>query len=93
MSKLSLSGRSCLACFAVNMPHLQTPFELGSQICGLATSSSKFISGRGIAGLGAAGNFNGALSIMSSSVPLNTSPLHNGMMAGFARSVDRWVAD
>ncbi|KAL1653189.1 hypothetical protein SLS61_004436, partial [Didymella pomorum] len=60
-------------------------FELGSLICGLATSSSMFIGGRVIAGLGAAGNFNGAFSIISSSVPLDRSPLYTGMMAGFAQ--------
>jgi MFS family permease len=44
-----------------------------------------FIGGRVIAGLGAAGNFNGAFSIISSSVPLDKSPLYTGMMAGFAQ--------
>lgn len=38
-----------------------------------------------IAGLGAAGNFNGAFSIISSSVSLDKSPLYTGMMAGFAQ--------
>lgn len=44
-----------------------------------------FIGGRVIAGLGAAGTFNGAFSIISSSVPLEKSPLYSGMMAGFAQ--------
>lgn len=44
-----------------------------------------FIGGRVISGLGAAGNINGAISIISSSVPLDKSPLYTGMMVGFAQ--------
>lgn len=42
-----------------------------------------FIGGRVIAGLGAAGIFNGSLTIISSSVPLDKSPLYTGILAGF----------
>ncbi|KAJ5201641.1 MFS general substrate transporter [Penicillium cinerascens] len=45
-------------------------FELGSLICGVATSSNMFIVGRAIAGMGSAGVANGALTILCASVPL-----------------------
>ncbi|KAF2999786.1 hypothetical protein E8E13_005809 [Curvularia kusanoi] len=57
-------------------------FELGSLVCGLATSSSVFIAGRVIAGLGAAGLFNGGMTIIASAVPLEKSPLYTGILAG-----------
>ncbi|KAF9694124.1 hypothetical protein EKO04_007850 [Ascochyta lentis] len=60
-------------------------FELGSLVCGLAPSSSTFISGRLIAGLGAAGLFNGSFTILSSAVPLAKSPLYTGIIAGFTQ--------
>lgn len=41
-----------------------------------------FIAGRVIAGLGAAGNFNGGLTIISSAVPLDKSPMYTGILAG-----------
>jgi MFS family permease len=49
-------------------------FELGSLICGVAPSSTVFIVGRAVAGLGAAGIFNGGLTIISTVVPLEKSP-------------------
>jgi MFS family permease len=49
-------------------------FELGSLICGVAPSSTVFIIGRAVAGLGAAGIFNGGLTIISTVVPLEKSP-------------------
>jgi MFS family permease len=49
-------------------------FELGSLICGVAPSSAVFIVGRAVAGLGAAGIFNGGLTIISTVVPLEKSP-------------------
>jgi MFS family permease len=60
-------------------------FELGSLVCGLATSSSMFIGGRVIAGLGAAGLTNGAFTVISSSVPLDKSPMYTGILAGFTQ--------
>ncbi|OSS47660.1 hypothetical protein B5807_07198 [Epicoccum nigrum] len=60
-------------------------FELGSLICALANSSSMFIAGRVIAGLGAAGNFNGGITIISCAVPLEKSPMYTGILAGFAQ--------
>lgn len=38
-----------------------------------------------IAGLGAAGIFNGAFTIISGAVPLNKSPLYTGIIAGFSQ--------
>lgn len=44
-----------------------------------------FIGGRVVAGLGSAGLFNGAFTIISSAVPLNKSPLYTGILAGFSQ--------
>lgn len=44
-----------------------------------------FIGGRVVAGLGAAGIFNGGFTIISSAVPLNKSPLYTGILAGFTQ--------
>lgn len=44
-----------------------------------------FIAGRVIAGLGAAGNFNGGITIISCAVPLEKSPMYTGILAGFAQ--------
>jgi|SRR5690242_7661775 len=44
-----------------------------------------FIAGRVVAGLGAAGITNGAFTIISSSVPLDKSPLYIGILAGFTQ--------
>lgn len=49
-------------------------FEVGSLLCGVATSSNMFIIGRAVAGLGCAGLINGALSIIAASVPLTKRP-------------------
>lgn len=49
-------------------------FELGSLICGAATSSAMLIGGRTLAGLGGAGLMNGALTILSNSTPLEKRP-------------------
>lgn len=46
-------------------------FELGSTICGAAQSSKMLIVGRAIAGMGTSGMVNGALTILSASVPLH----------------------
>lgn len=49
-------------------------FEVGSVICGAAQSSNMLIAGRTIAGLGGSGLRNGALTIMSESIPLKERP-------------------
>lgn len=48
-------------------------FEIGSLICGTARSSSMFIAGRAIAGLGGSGLINGGMTILAGAVPLEKS--------------------
>ncbi|KAI4739244.1 MFS general substrate transporter [Aureobasidium sp. EXF-12298] len=60
-------------------------FELGSLLCGVATSSNMFIIGRAVAGLGCAGLLNGALSIIAASVPLEKRPLYMGFMMALSQ--------
>lgn len=55
-------------------------FEIGSVLCAAAPSSVAFIFGRAIAGLGAAGILQGALSIISQIVPLEKRPLYMGIV-------------
>ena len=55
-------------------------FELGSAVCGAAPSSTSFIVGRAIAGLGAAGMMNGVIIIMFHIIPLAKRPVYQ---AGF----------
>ena len=50
-------------------------FEVGSALCGAAPSSSAFIVGRAIAGVGAAGVFCGGIMIILPSVPLRKRPI------------------
>ena len=54
-------------------------FEIGSAICGAAPNSTTLIVGRAIAGLGAAGIFNGAIMILVHSVPLRKRPIFQGL--------------
>jgi MFS family permease len=60
-------------------------FELGSLICGVAPSSTVLIVGRAVAGLGVSGMVNGALSIISTSVEREKSPLYTGILIGTAQ--------
>lgn len=57
-------------------------FEVGSLICAAANSSNMFIAGQSVAGLGASGLFNGAVTIIAASVPLEKRPLYQGVMLG-----------
>ncbi|KAI2464678.1 efflux pump [Annulohypoxylon bovei var. microspora] len=57
-------------------------FELGSVLCGAAVSSVMLIIGRAVAGLGAAGIINGAITIVSSCAPLEKRPALLGMTMG-----------
>ncbi|USP76676.1 hypothetical protein yc1106_03950 [Curvularia clavata] len=54
-------------------------FEIGSVICGAATSSTMLIGGRAIAGLGSSGIFTGAILIMLNTVPLEKRPMLQGL--------------
>ncbi|KAI3008978.1 MFS general substrate transporter [Aspergillus phoenicis ATCC 13157] len=55
-------------------------FELGSLVCGVSTSSNMFIVGRAIAGMGSSGVSNGALTILSASIPLEKRALYFGIV-------------
>ena len=55
-------------------------FEIGSAICGAAPSSTVFIVGRAVAGMGSAGVFSGAIIIIVNTVPLHKRPLWQGMV-------------
>ncbi|CCF35122.1 major facilitator superfamily transporter [Colletotrichum higginsianum] len=57
-------------------------FEVGSLICAVARSSDVFIVGRAIAGMGSAGLFNGALTIIGATVPLQRRPFIVGVLIG-----------
>ncbi|GKT78478.1 MFS multidrug transporter [Colletotrichum tofieldiae] len=57
-------------------------FEIGSLICAVAKSSDVFIVGRAVAGMGSAGLFNGALTIIAATVPLQRRPLIIGILIG-----------
>ncbi|KAK9357781.1 major facilitator superfamily domain-containing protein [Lipomyces starkeyi] len=60
-------------------------FELGSVLCGAATSSNMLIIGRAIAGLGGSGLLNGAYSIVHASAPLEKQPFLLGTVIGVAQ--------
>ncbi|EXJ71097.1 uncharacterized protein A1O5_06090 [Cladophialophora psammophila CBS 110553] len=60
-------------------------FEFGSLICATANSSSLFIGGRAIAGLGAAGIVNGGMTIIGGAVPLIKRPVYTGILLGIAQ--------
>ncbi|KAH8196984.1 hypothetical protein TruAng_008843 [Truncatella angustata] len=49
-------------------------FEIGSLLCAVSTSSTFFILGRTVAGLGTAGLENGALTLIAGAVPLHKRP-------------------
>lgn len=51
-------------------------FEVGSLLCGVAPNSVALIIGRAIAGLGSAGIFQGGLTIIAYSVPLEKRPTY-----------------
>ncbi|KAF2242995.1 permease of the major facilitator superfamily [Trematosphaeria pertusa] len=70
--KLYSAKATYLVCVAV--------FEVGSIICAVAPKSTVFILGRAIAGCGAAGLFQGALNIITNTVPLEKRPLYLGIV-------------
>lgn len=57
-------------------------FEVGSLICAVASDSVTLIIGRAISGVGSAGIFAGALTILAYSVPLHRRPLYTGLVSG-----------
>ncbi|KAK3297387.1 major facilitator superfamily domain-containing protein [Chaetomium fimeti] len=60
-------------------------FEVGSALCGAAQSSSMFIVGRAIAGLGCSGIATGALSTIAASLPTRRQPLFMGLNIGMSQ--------
>lgn len=60
-------------------------FEIGSLICALATSSNMLIVGRAVAGIGASGIQNGAVTMVSGMVPLEKRPAFIGMVMGISQ--------
>ncbi|KAI2784276.1 MFS general substrate transporter [Daldinia loculata] len=54
-------------------------FELGSLVSAMAPSSTAFIIGRAVAGMGSAGLFSGSVVILSYTLPLRRRPLMFGM--------------
>ncbi|OKL63295.1 hypothetical protein UA08_01711 [Talaromyces atroroseus] len=55
-------------------------FEIGSAVCGAAPTSTAFIVGRALAGLGACGIFSGCIVIITDAVPLRKRPMMTGFM-------------
>ncbi|KAK5090598.1 hypothetical protein LTR05_000773 [Lithohypha guttulata] len=55
-------------------------FEVGSAICGAAPSSTALIIGRAVAGVGSAGLFGGALTIIAYTVPMSKRPAYTGII-------------
>ncbi|PYI15891.1 MFS general substrate transporter [Aspergillus japonicus CBS 114.51] len=62
-----------------------TVFELGSLLCGLASSSKMLIVARAVAGIGGAGIQTGAFTIIANSVPMSKRPSLIGMSMGIAQ--------
>lgn len=55
-------------------------FEVGSAVCGAAPSSEALIVGRAVAGIGSAGLFSGALTIIAYTVPMSKRPAYTGII-------------
>jgi len=57
-------------------------FELGSLLCGAATSSKRLILGRAVAGMGGSGMMNGGLMILRACIPNEKAAAYLGVMLG-----------
>ncbi|THC95966.1 hypothetical protein EYZ11_004563 [Aspergillus tanneri] len=78
MTFLTLLDQSIIATCFITTPIWKTLciFSLkGSLLCGIANSSKMLIVGRAVAGMGASGLNNGALSILANSTPLEKRPI------------------
>ncbi|ESZ93226.1 hypothetical protein SBOR_6382 [Sclerotinia borealis F-4128] len=60
-------------------------FEFGSLLSGIAVSSNMLIVGRAVAGLGSAGLMNGAITILTHSVPIEKRPVYLGFIISSAQ--------
>jgi MFS family permease len=54
-------------------------FEVGSVVCGAAPSSVAFIIGRAVAGIGAAGIFQGGMMVIVGLIPLSKRPMYTAL--------------
>ncbi|OKL64043.1 hypothetical protein UA08_00592 [Talaromyces atroroseus] len=59
-------------------------FEIGSALCGGATSSNMLIVGRAVAGLGGSGLLNGSYTIIAATLPVAKQPSYRGILMGLA---------
>ncbi|KAK1975019.1 major facilitator superfamily transporter [Colletotrichum cereale] len=68
--------------FNIKWPYLGAIaiFEIGSLVCALAPTSTAFIIGRAVAGIGTAGLFSGSIVILSYTMPLEKRPLAFGLI-------------
>lgn len=57
-------------------------FELGSLVCATAPTSTAFIVGRAVAGIGTSGLFSGSIVILAYTLPLRQRPLAFGLIGG-----------
>lgn len=55
-------------------------FEIGSLVCAVAPTSTAFIVGRAVAGMGTAGMFSGGVVILSYTLPLRIRPMAFGLI-------------
>ncbi|KAF7131369.1 hypothetical protein CNMCM5793_004540 [Aspergillus hiratsukae] len=60
-------------------------FELGSLVCGVATSSKMLIVGRAVAGMGSSGMVNGGLTIVAGAVPMHRRPALVAIIMGLSQ--------
>jgi MFS family permease len=60
-------------------------FEIGSLLCGVATSSAMLIVGRAVAGLGGGGIYIGALTIVALIAPMHKRAFLTGLLTGLAQ--------
>ncbi|KAK5172208.1 uncharacterized protein LTR77_003846 [Saxophila tyrrhenica] len=60
-------------------------FEIGSLLCGVATSSNMLIVGRAVAGIGGSGLQNGAITIITNASPMHKRPMLLGVVIGFGQ--------
>ncbi|KAM7198880.1 MFS general substrate transporter [Naviculisporaceae sp. PSN 640] len=81
-TSLQPSYGSLYRMFAVKWVYLTAIFifELGSLVCALAPTSTAFIVGRAVAGMGTAGLFSGSVVILSYTLPLRQRPAAFGLI-------------
>lgn len=80
--KFGIFTELLLACCCIYLDDLLIGIlmKVGSILCAAAPSATVFILGRAVAGVGAAGLFQGAFQIITLSVELEKRPLHLGLV-------------